>query len=245
MISFVVAGCTGDRVDDRMADPSLALDVTLGQRICLADRDCPVGSFCNDRRFCERGGTCDAADGCPRFFRCDHARSSCEPEPFACPPPAVAVDAAIAPDASCPAPPDASCPAPPDASCPAPTPTSDEALFELDRLAQSAKAYYLAQGHFPDEVGEEEPSTTACGTVGGENVPQPNAWTSSGWTALGFAIDIPNRFNYTYGPFGSDAATATALGDLDCDGISITYTLNLAVGSNGPTATLIPPTNPD
>jgi hypothetical protein len=48
------------------------------------------------------------------------------------------------------------------------------------------------------------------------------------WTRLDFQIDDPGYFQYAYESDGK-TATATATGDLDCDGTSIVYTLKMTV----------------
>ena len=133
-------------------------------------------------------------------------------------------------------------PSPVDAMCAPPrVPTSDEALFELDRIASAAKAYFLANGNFPPTTAAELPSTTACAS-GGFNPVHTTQWEGDpGWVTLHFEIGIPNRFNYRYTSVGSNGAQALAVGDLDCDGISISYTLDLSVQGNAPTATITSP----
>lgn len=64
------------------------------------------------------------------------------------------------------------------------------------------------------------------------------AWNDPVWRALGFAIDQPSQFQYAYRSDGK-TFTATAIGDLDCDGISVVYTLT---GNADGTTTLTEPT---
>jgi hypothetical protein len=45
------------------------------------------------------------------------------------------------------------------------------------------------------------------------------------WKTLGFAIDVPHRFQFAY-EGTTDAATITAVADLDCDGTTVTYVLD-------------------
>lgn len=113
------------------------------------------------------------------------------------------------------------------AACPAPVPTSDEAMFELDRLAAAATAYLHVHGNYPRSDGATQPTGTACTQPGG--VFQPVDWSlQPGWTDLGFSIGIPNRYSYTYiADEPQNGGTVTAIGDLDCDGDRATYTLTL------------------
>jgi hypothetical protein len=65
------------------------------------------------------------------------------------------------------------------------------------------------------------------------------------WQALDFSIEEPHRFRYTYESDGK-TATATAIGDLDCDGTAITYTLSATAPDGTPTVQITePPANAD
>jgi hypothetical protein len=133
---------------------------------------------------------------------------------------------------------DAAGAAPDAATCPPPLPTSDEAMFELDRIAASAVAYLHAHGEYPPTDGITMPPGSACAQPGG--VFQPVDWSVlAGWKDLGFSIGIPNHYSYTYiADVPPQGATATAQGDLDCDTYNATYTLTLdATG----TAVITPP----
>lgn len=125
--------------------------------------------------------------------------------------------------------------------CPAPPPpTSDEARFELDRIAAADIAFYGSNGHFVTASN----SSVLPGADGGacpDRFPVTTAWTlDPAWPQLGFSIGIPNRFSYHY-LGGAGSATALAVGDIDCDGIKITYRLELTSPGGVPTATIIDP----
>jgi hypothetical protein len=65
------------------------------------------------------------------------------------------------------------------------------------------------------------------------------------WVALDFQIDHPNLFQYNY---RSDGTTfhAEAIGDLDCDGTFVTYTLDGSAPNGNPQILLTePPPNSD
>jgi Tfp pilus assembly protein PilE len=124
---------------------------------------------------------------------------------------------------------------------------TSEATLQLNKIMKNDKIYFITYAGFQPTSGATLPPSNACAfssTTG--HMPVTTAWAAdSGWLALDFQIDEPNLFNYTY-TGGSTTAKATALGDLDCDTISITYTLNLtAVGGNPAFALTVPPPNSD
>ena len=105
-----------------------------------------------------------------------------------------------------------------------------EASLQLNKIAKNAKVAYISEASFPITSTVQTPLAACCGqTLSGTNkcVPVPVEWAVPAWQALDFQIDEPNLFNYQYTFTDSSTAVATALGDLDCDTVSITYTLNL------------------
>ncbi len=65
------------------------------------------------------------------------------------------------------------------------------------------------------------------------------------WQALDFEIDEPHLFRYGYHSDGK-TVQAVAIGDLDCDGIDMTYHLELSAPNGNPSATITePPPNSD
>ncbi len=115
-----------------------------------------------------------------------------------------------------------------------------EASLQLNKIGKNNKVYYVTNAAFVAANGAALPTMTNCkGAV-------TTAWAAdSGWAALDFQIDEPNLFQYTY-TGSTTAPKATAVGDLDCDGTLITYTLNMTA-PNGNAAALItePPPNSD
>jgi type IV pilus assembly protein PilA len=104
-----------------------------------------------------------------------------------------------------------------------------EASLNLNKIAKNSKVYYNTNAGFVTKAGAEAPA------AGGSNCSQSNKkftvdaaiWQdTAGWQELDFQVDEPNLFSYEYKP-GSTAATALAVGDLDCDKTLITYTLDL------------------
>ena len=113
---------------------------------------------------------------------------------------------------------------------------SAEAIFNLNRIADSAKSYYIASAeaqpnwapYFPDSV-ESSPFFPACqGGVPVAYDPQnyANTWQNPTWVALQFNIDQPFYFQYGFISQGSGINarfTARAQGDLNCDAIMSSY----------------------
>ena len=73
----------------------------------------------------------------------------------------------------------------------------------------------------------------------------PADWSDPVWQALDFQIDHPTLFQYSYASDGT-SFNATAVGDLDCDGTFITYTLSgTAENGNVQVKLTEPPPNSD
>ena len=120
-----------------------------------------------------------------------------------------------------------------------------EAALQLNKVMKNDKVYFITNASYVTTAGAALPTTTACASTGGKN-PVSTGWAGdSGWSALDFQIDEPNLFNYKY-TGGVSAATATGVGDLDCDGTSITYTMSLSAPNGNPAGSLSePPPNSD
>lgn len=73
----------------------------------------------------------------------------------------------------------------------------------------------------------------SCCEQGGTCKADFSVWNQPGWRELGFSIDGPYRYTYSYVPDPSgQSAIVRAVGDLDCDGTSSLYELKLtAVGT--------------
>lgn len=118
--------------------------------------------------------------------------------------------------------------------------TSD-AAFNLRRLGRSAKAYYIEHAAFPDDHAPLTP-TAACCATGGRCAPTME-FTTPAWSQLGFD-PFGSKFQYSY-TSTPQAFEAIAVGDLDCDGISITYKLVVDAPNGNPHDRLEEPTNAD
>jgi prepilin-type N-terminal cleavage/methylation domain-containing protein len=119
---------------------------------------------------------------------------------------------------------------------------ASEAMLQLNKLALDAKTYYFANTKYPQGTATVLPGAdgTACTTTT-RKFAATSAWNSDPiWQSLGFQIDDPNLFSYHWTSTSNTVAQALAVGDLDCDGVKITYQLNLNAAQE-PAATYVEP----
>jgi hypothetical protein len=120
-----------------------------------------------------------------------------------------------------------------------------EAQLQLDKIGKAAKVAYLERAQFPTEAAPLTPSDSCCI----ENFqdrrrcrPDASRWSAPAWRALDFEISTPHAFRYSYTPSKDGTSfTATAVGDLDCDGVDITFTLHGRVVNGNPETKLVEP----
>ena len=119
---------------------------------------------------------------------------------------------------------------------------ASEAMLQLNKMAVDAKTYYFANTKYPQGTAGVLPGAdgTACNNAN-RRFAISNAWTAdSVWSGLGFEIDEPNMFSYHFASTATNTAQGLAVGDLDCDGVKITYQLNLNAAQE-PAATYLEP----
>ncbi|HSS01048.1 MAG TPA: hypothetical protein VLM79_28520 [Kofleriaceae bacterium] len=123
-----------------------------------------------------------------------------------------------------------------------------EAAVQLNRIGKSAKRAYAETGKFPTGTTPLVPAEPCCSGPDHHCAAVPDAYAASPvWKALDFEIAEPTLFQYAYrGSPDGQTFSAKAVGDLDCDGISITYELAGTVNNGVPMVTLTePPPNSD
>ena len=120
-----------------------------------------------------------------------------------------------------------------------------EAIDQLDKVYKGAALYYTSPHvtlagvklacRFPGNQGTTPVEGTCCSTGSGSPADtdgddrcdaDPMIWTTPTWSALSFQITDQHYFLYAFDSQGElDAAmfTATANGDLDCDGTFSTF----------------------
>jgi hypothetical protein len=118
-----------------------------------------------------------------------------------------------------------------------------EAQLNLNKIGKNLKVAYNVEVRFPAGKAGPAPAKPCCEGPG-QKCPAENLEADPVWSALDFRIDLPTRFQYTYESDGK-TAKATAIGDLDCDGTTITYTLEATVNNGNPEVKITPPTNAD
>ncbi len=121
-----------------------------------------------------------------------------------------------------------------------------EASLQLNKIAKNSKAYFITTAGYVPDNGAILPGAEGAACSGPNRHFAVVDWsTDAGWKALDFQIDEPNLFSYVY-TGGSTSASAIAVGDLDCDGTKITYTLDLTSPKGNPAAKITePPPNSD
>ena len=128
-----------------------------------------------------------------------------------------------------------------------------EADLQLRSIETKAKSFFAAPKRFPGFAAGTAPGTAALTTIkpGVADVtnctytkePQ-TAWEAGGWRELGFHVDEASRFQYTYQSnvlaTAAAAAGASAVGDVGCDGTTVSKSLTLTVVSGNPNALYCP-----
>lgn len=120
---------------------------------------------------------------------------------------------------------------------------SSEAELQLAKIKTNAKAAYNTDSAYPAVTAPVTPTQTCCAQdAGGKKKCAVAAgdWATAPWQALDFQLDEPFYFQYQY-TGTSTTYTANAIGDLDCDGTSITYALVGSVNGGNPSAALTKP----
>lgn len=107
-----------------------------------------------------------------------------------------------------------------------------EATMNVRRLYDSAVSYYdsdhvLPSGEYlPPQFPASIPRTPAEVPCGVRQEPNYADWAAPGWEALNFAVVDPHYYSYQFDSAGVGVGatfTASAFGDLDCDGILSTF----------------------
>ncbi|HEY0483417.1 MAG TPA: prepilin-type N-terminal cleavage/methylation domain-containing protein [Kofleriaceae bacterium] len=129
-----------------------------------------------------------------------------------------------------------------------------EAALQLNKIGKSAKRAYSESSAYPQGTAVALPSRPGgagggcCGGANNHCPPTSDLFASEPtWKLLDFQIDEPSLFIYDYTAAAPGTSfVAHAVGDLDCDGTEITYTLDgTAVNGNPAVKLTEPPPNSD
>jgi hypothetical protein len=128
-------------------------------------------------------------------------------------------------------------------------PRRGEAEVNLERIERAAKEYFTINGRFPEggSYPSPTPSTPCCdsGRSDRKCAPDRYAWDTGVWRELDFSIDEPHLFQYSYQTLNEVTFSAKAIGDLDCDGVTIEYELSGTITSGSPVFSLTKPHRAD
>jgi type II secretory pathway pseudopilin PulG len=118
-----------------------------------------------------------------------------------------------------------------------------EAALNLNKLGKNAKRVYSEMARFPAGTAPLTPPRSCCGQPNNHCAAVPALYAADPtWVALDFQIDEPTLFQYSYtASADGQRFVAQAIGDLDCDGIPITYELVGTVENGNPRVTLTEP----
>lgn len=110
---------------------------------------------------------------------------------------------------------------------------AQEAEDLLDYLADRVAAAIAATGRVPPDAAGPTPGVSCC-DQGGACPADPAAWAHPGWRALAFSIDGDHRYTYEYAPAADGrSAVVRATGDLDCDGVTARYEVEVKIEPDG------------
>jgi hypothetical protein len=108
--------------------------------------------------------------------------------------------------------------------------------LEMRKLETAIKMFYNERADLPPTAAAMPGELAAlCGKHAGEFSARPaTEWFHDpGWKAIGFAVEGPSKVVYTWTRSSATAGFAIATTDLDCDGIAITYRIDLSVIDGG------------
>ncbi len=120
-----------------------------------------------------------------------------------------------------------------------------EAELNLGAIGKTADTSYAETSSYPQAVAAATPAVPCCNQPGRKCAVVAAQWNGVlAWDLLDFEMTQAFHFNYDYASVAPTAFQARAVGDLDCDGLSVTYTLVGNAASGTPVSTLTrPPRN--
>jgi type IV pilus assembly protein PilA len=122
-----------------------------------------------------------------------------------------------------------------------------EAELNLGAIEKSANRDYIENSTYPIAAQGSTPVAACCAGAGKKCAVVAADWNGvAAWDALDFEMTKPFFFQYDYTSAApGNTFQANAIGDLDCDGVTVTYTLNGSAVTGSPTSTLTKPARAD
>jgi len=118
---------------------------------------------------------------------------------------------------------------------------STEAEVELRRLERAVRGYHIMNGELPVDRAPLTPASSCCER---ECEAAQNEFQTAAWQKFDFAVYGRQHFQYSYESDGK-SFVAKAVGDLDCDGVDVTYTLVIDVRDGDAHGEITKPSNRD
>ncbi len=108
------------------------------------------------------------------------------------------------------------------------------------------KSHYHEQAMFPSGTAEPTPTVACCEGPNHKCPVSSGDWLSNPvWSAIDFELTEPSLFQYAYESKDGQTAVARAIGDLDCDGTTVTYEVRCEAKEGNPICTLTTPDKAD
>jgi type II secretion system protein G len=121
-----------------------------------------------------------------------------------------------------------------------------EAEVHLVAISKAADSSFIENAFYPQGIQASSPAVACCQQANKMCAVDANDWNGVPmWDELGFEMTQPFRFQYDYSSAAPNAYEAHAIGDLDCDGIAVAFTMSGDASTGAPVSSLIRPPRAD
>lgn len=121
-----------------------------------------------------------------------------------------------------------------------------EAEVNLEAIKKSLGSYYIEKAEFPKGTVPLTPAASCCETQLKKCAGNASDWHGVPiWDELDFEVLEPHYFQYSYSSIDGQTAIVEAVGDLDCDTTTATYTLRCEAPQGNLACTIERPARPD
>ena len=121
-----------------------------------------------------------------------------------------------------------------------------EAEVHLGAIAKSADTAFIENASYPQTLSALTPAQACCDQPGKRCAVVSNEWNGvPTWDELGFEMTTPFHFQYRYNSAQSARYQADAVGDLDCDGVPVTYSMIGDATNGAPSSRMVKPARAD